>query len=240
MIRTVFIDLDDTLWATQDNNRDSLEEVYRHHKWADRAGSFDSFFEVYRPHNDRLWALYREGTITKQELTLRRFREPLEPRLGKLTDEQILKINEEFLRRSSEKKKLMPGALQLLQALKPLYRIVIVSNGFREVQTRKMESAGILPYIDATVLSEDAQANKPKKEFFAYAFSVSHTRPSEVILIGDSWDADIIGAQNAGVPAIWYNPAKLPRPTLQTLRAPIYEVGHLDEVPPLLTQLRTC
>lgn len=240
MIRTIFIDLDDTLWATQENNRDSLEEVYRLRGWEAQLGPFDEFFKLYQPHNDHLWDLYRRGAVTKHELTLRRLREPLEPGLGRLTDEQVLEINADFLARTAAKEKVVPGALELLRELKQLYRIVVVSNGFREIQTRKMASSGILPYVDVTVLSEDAESNKPNKRFFTYAFSVSHTRPSEVILIGDSWDADIIGAQNVGIPSIWFNPQGEPWPELQAPKAPIYEVADLSEIVPLLTSLRVC
>lgn len=240
MIRTVFIDLDDTLWATQENNRDSLEEIYDQEGWSERLGDFEDFFKVYQPHNDYLWDLYRQGAINKEELTLRRFREPLEPGLGPLTDEEILRVNADFLSRTAKKSKVIPGALELLSELRQLYRIVIASNGFREVQTEKMASAGILPYVDQTVLSEDARANKPKKAFFDYAFSVCRTRPSEVIMIGDSWAADIVGAQNAGIPVVWYNPRGEQRPELGTLRVPLYEVSDLREIPALLTSLRTC
>lgn len=99
-----------------------------------------------------------------------------------------------------------------------------------------MKSAGLLDYMDEVVLSEAAGASKPSPDIFRYAFSLSQSRPSEVIFIGDSWDADIIGAQNARIPSIWYNPQGLPKPS-ESYRYPIYEIKHLLEIPPLLRSL---
>lgn len=231
MIKTVFIDLDDTLWATQENNRDALEEVFQARGWGRYFDTFDAFFDKYAPYNDHVWALYRTGSITKAELTIDRFRTPLSPEI-EMTDEEILEVNTDFLSRTSRKQKVIPGAIELLRALKPLYKVVILSNGFEEVQTRKMKSAGILPYIDHTVLSEMAGANKPSKEIFNHAFSLCGARPSETIMVGDSWEADIIGAENAGIPAIWFNPNHLPTP--QELRVPLHVITSLDEIPPIL------
>lgn len=235
LIKTIFIDLDDTLWATQENNRDTLEELYHLYGWQKGYHSFEAFFEKYAPHNEHLWSEYREGKITKKELTLRRFGYPLEA-LGIHSEEDILKINEEFLSRTAKKSKTEPGAIKLLEYLYGLFQVVVVSNGFLEVQESKMRSSGILPYIHHIVLSEVAGASKPDASIFRYAFNKSQSRPGEVLLIGDSWEADIIGAQNAKIPSIWYNPMGLPRPIGQ-YRYPIYEVKHLSEVPRILRSL---
>lgn len=231
MIKNIFIDLDETLWATRENNKEALKEVYNSRKWDTYFKDFESFFAKYEPHNDHVWDLYREGAITKQELTIDRFRTPLLPEI-ELSDQEILEINTEFLERAAVKEKLLPGAIELLQDLHALYKLVIVSNGFEEVQAKKMDASGILPYIDYTILSESAGANKPSPKIFNYAFSVSKSRPAETIMIGDSWDADIIGAERAGIPAIWYNPRAIPTP--RSLKVPLHIISSLDEVMPIL------
>lgn len=231
MIKTLLIDLDDTLWATRISNRDALEEVFHAQEWDRYFESFDTFFDRYAPHNDHVWDLYRMGRITKAQLTLDRFRTPLLPEI-ELTDEEILTVNADFLSRASTKQKLIPGAIELLEELKPLYSIVILSNGFKEVQTKKMSASGLLPYIDHTVLSEMAGANKPSRRIYDYAFSISASRPSESIMIGDSWEADIVGAETVGIPAIWFNPDRIPQP--RPLRVPLHTISSLDEIPEIL------
>lgn len=234
MYKTILIDLDDTLWATQQNNKEAIHQLYLEEGWAGGYASFDHFWSVYWPSNEALWHQYRHSEITKYELTIERFRRPLEA-IQHFTEEEILRFNDRFLHLSSHKEGVVEGAIELLQYLKTLYKVVVVSNGFTEVQRRKMEVSGIAPYIDATVLSEEVGISKPYKGIFDQALSKSSTRRGEAIMIGDSWDADILGAQNAKLPSIWFNPVQLPFPK-QSLRYPVTEVARLDEIPALLRQ----
>lgn len=213
MIKAVFIDLDDTLWATRHNNTECLRELYHELDWSggDIYPTFEDFFEVYDPNNEHLWALYREGEITKHELTLKRFGDPLKP-VCNYSDEDIFKLNHRFLTMCGQKSKTIPHAIDLMKRLQKKYPTVIVSNGFVEVQYQKMKSAGLSPFIDHVVLSEQVGINKPSPIIFQKALSLVSRPPSEVVMIGDSWDADIVGALNTKIPAIWFNPNGLPMP----------------------------
>lgn len=236
IVKTLFLDLDDTLWATTRNNLNSLHEVYDARGWSDQIESFETLRDVYQPINEHLWHLYRMGEITKPELQYRRFKEPLEHFMGPLDDELLRDINREFLSRTAEKKEVIDGAMELLEELRQRYQLVVLSNGFVEVQYRKMTVAGILPYIDEVVLSEMAGVNKPSRAIFDYAFSRSHARREQTVMIGDDWESDILGASNAGIPVVWFNPRHLPRPD-DPLRIPLYEVTSLAEIPSLLRGL---
>lgn len=233
IVKTVLIDLDDTLWATTRNNQSALREVYEARGWSRWIDSFETLRDVYQPINDHLWHLYRIGEITKPELTVRRFKEPLEHFMGPLDESLLDEINRQFLSLTATKKETIPGAIELLQELRRRYRIVILSNGFMEVQHRKMTAAGILPYVDCIVLSEMAGINKPSKAIFDYALSRSRSRRSETVMIGDDWESDIQGADNAGLPAIWFNLRGQARSD-EPLRVPLYEVSELSEIPSLL------
>ena len=238
MIKTIFIDLDDTLWDTRANNKDAMRELFEMKLWGEKLGDFEGWYADYAGHNDFLWDEYRKGSISKPELILRRLREPLEPGLGAMTDEELLGLNDLFLELVGGKSKVVEGAVELLEGLKKQYRVGVLSNGFREVQTNKMRSAGLLGYFDFIVLSEDAGANKPHKAFFDYAFEISGTRPSESLMIGDSWAADIAGALGAGIPAVWFNPLMEKRPEERSeFLKPVYEIHRLSEIPPLLRTL---
>lgn len=237
MIKTILIDLDDTLWATQQNNREAIHELYDLEGWGSGYASFDEFFDRYHPNNEKLWAQYRHGQISKMELSLQRFRHPLE-RVRDFSDEEILELNERFLERTAQKSGLIEGAVELLDYLTSLFKLVIVSNGFIEVQHRKMASAGISHYFQHVVLSEDVGVSKPAKPIFDRALAVSNTRRSEALFIGDSWDADIMGAQNARISSIWFNPSRqTPETPLEQLRYPVYEVEKLTEIPQVIRPL---
>lgn len=208
MYKNLFIDLDDTLWDTFNNNKESLEEVYNEFNFESYYTSFEVFFDIYYRKNVTLWDQYRDGKIDKATLTVERFIHLLEP-TDDVSTTRALTINESFLKRSSSKTGLIPGAIELLNYLKPKYRMSILSNGFREVQSKKIFNAGLADYFSHTILSEDAGVNKPHPDIFHYALLETSFQKEETLMIGDSWEADIIGAHNAGMHQLWFNPYEI-------------------------------
>lgn len=85
------------------------------------------------------------------------------------------------------------------------YRLHLCSNGFHEVQYRKLRSSGLEKFFTTVILSEDADANKPRKEFFDYAFEKTGAKPETTIMIGDNYRTDIVGAMNADLDTILFN-----------------------------------
>lgn len=203
--KNLFIDLDDTLWDTYHNNKECLEELFVDYHWDQHYASFEAFFAIYMPNNENLWAQYRDHKIDRQTLILERFAFVLHP-LGITDRETILSVNKDFLKRTGRKTRLVPGAIELLEYLKPKYKLYILSNGFREVQANKLNNSGLAPYIEKTILSEDAGIQKPHKGIFDFALINTNSRRKETLMIGDSWEADIIGAHQSGIEQLWFNP----------------------------------
>jgi len=166
--------------------------------------NFDQFFDIYAHRNIELWELYGKGEITKEYLSKERFLYPLS-RMGVNDEELAEQIGRQYLDNLPTKTALMPHAIELLDYLtEKKYPLTIISNGFVEVQYRKMHSSGIGHYFNHVVLSEAAGALKPDKRIFEYALKLNGAKPSEAIMIGDSYAADIIGAQNAGIDSVFY------------------------------------
>ena len=105
--------------------------------------------------------------------------------------------------------RLMPHAREVLEYLKSRYRIYILSNGFAELQSRKMQSAGIAHYFDGVVLSEDIGVNKPHRAIFDHALRVAGVTADRALMIGDNYEVDIKGAHGAGIDQVFYNVAGL-------------------------------
>lgn len=223
--KSLFIDLDDTLWDTFQNNKECLEEMYTDHRWDRHYESFEAFYAIYMPNNLNLWAQYRNNEINRQTLIIERFRYILRP-MGIEDVKSTLAFNNDFLQRTTRKTKLIPGAIELLEYLRPSYRLFILSNGFREVQFKKLANSGLAPYIERMILSEDANIQKPHKEIFDFALKNTNSRRSESLMIGDSWDADITGAYNARIDQLWFNPQKQAEQGF----VPTYTVGSLQEI----------
>lgn len=204
----LFIDLDDTLWDTYNNSKECLIEIYNDYDYNKYYETFDDYYDVYMPSNHHLWGLYRNGKINKEELIVERFLVPVRE-FGIDNSDYAKKLSDDFLERTTYKTKLVDGAMELLEYLKPKYHMHILSNGFREVQYKKIENSGLKSYFDKIILSDDIGVNKPHSEFFLYALKKTNATQSEVLMIGDSWDADILGAYNSDIHQLWFNPEGL-------------------------------
>lgn len=220
--KNLFIDLDDTLWDIHRNGKECLKEIYRDYGYEKFYPTFESYYNVYMPGNHHLWSLYRQGEITKETLVVERFLQPLRE-FGIDDPEYAKQLSDDFLERTTCKTRLINGTLELLEYLQPRYKMHILSNGFREVQFKKIENSGLKPYFDKVILSEDAGINKPHPDIFTYALKNTNSRRDQTIMIGDSWDADIVGAYQSRIAQIWLNPEGLtpagfePTYTVQTL-----------------------
>jgi putative hydrolase of the HAD superfamily len=229
MYKYVFIDLDDTLWDFHANARESLIEVYDDRKLDRYFDNFDQFFRIYAKRNLELWELYGKGEVSKEYLQLERFRHPL-VQVG--VDNNVLaeQIGTQFLDILPSKTILIPYALELLDYLYPKYPLTVVSNGFVEVQYKKLKSATIGRYFSHVVLSEAAGALKPDKRIFEYALSLNNATANETIMIGDSYEADILGARNAGIDQVFLNLGHAKTKEF----IPTYEVTQLDQIHSIL------
>ena len=201
----VFIDLDDTLWDFHANAQAALEEIYDNHQLYKHFDSFEHYFTMYAKRNLELWELYGKGEITKEFLNFERFSHPL-VQVGAGNVEIAEQIGREFLEMLPTKTLLIPHAKELLDYLYPKYPLTIISNGFIEVQYKKLSSSNLEHYFTHIVLSEGAKALKPDKRIYEYAMQLNNTTASECLMIGDSYEADIVGARNAGIDQVWFNP----------------------------------
>ena len=227
--KNLFIDLDDTLWDTYHNNKECLEELYTDHHFDRYYASFEAFFAIYWPHNELLWKQYRAGEIDRQTLIIDRFRYMLRP-MGIEDTQAVLAVNNDFLRRTTTKTRLVPGAIELLEYLRPSYRLYILSNGFREVQDKKLRNSGLAPYFKRMILSEDAGIQKPHKGIFDFALINTNSRRNETLMIGDCFEADIFGACQSRIDQLWFNPQGLPPQEF----TPTYTVSSLEEIKNIL------
>lgn len=202
--KNIFFDLDDTLWNFTENAYDSFVEVYNQHRLGRYFDSFEHFYTLYKECNTRLWVEYGNGKITKEELNNQRFYYPLE-KVGVFDVQLSQSYAADFFKLIPTKKKLLPNAVELLDYLAPKYRLFILSNGFKELQYEKMRSAGIDHYFGKVILSDDILVHKPAPEIFHFALSSTQSLVTNSIMIGDSWEADIVGAKGVDMDHVYFN-----------------------------------
>lgn len=227
--KNLFIDLDDTIYDFSAASKESFMETYELLHYERFFKSFEHFYSIYEPYNLELWRIYGEGKITKEELNKRRYSHPLEA-VGIHDQELADRFCREALSRIPTKNRLIPGAIELLEYLRPKYNLYILSNGFKELQSHKMRTAGIDKYFDALILSEDIGVNKPNRELYEYALEKTGSKLEESIMIGDMFDTDIVGAANIGMEQIYFNPKGKENTTF----APTYTVSDLLEIKNIL------
>lgn len=225
--QSIFFDLDDTLWNTAANARDSFRETYHLFHLNRFFPSFESFYTIYQENNERLWADYAAGRVsTKEELNERRFSYPLK-QVGVDDPELVNEYSAYFLSVVPLKEKLIPSAREVLNELKRRkYRLFILSNGFRELQDCKMRSANIHSYFEKVVLSDDIGVLKPNPLLYYFALSATQSELRTSIMIGDNFNTDITGAYKVGMDQVFFNPGCKEDLSFK----PTYEIKDLKEI----------
>lgn len=205
-IKTVFVDLDDTIWWFTENSKVALRHVYDKFGLSAYSPEYENFRDIYAAKNLELWDLYHYGKIDKEYLVTERYRYTLE-QIGVTGDIDKLakEIDDEYLFFLSSMGTLVPGAKDLLEYMVKKYDVNILSNGFQEVQLRKLRSSGIERFIHHLVLSDDCGITKPLRGIFDYALERTGATAETTVMIGDNYDADVQGAKNAGWKTILFN-----------------------------------
>ncbi len=197
--KIVLLDLDNTIIDFNECARHSIMNIFE-------ELCFDyteKVFETFICENVKIWKRLEKGEITKAYLRANRWNIILD-KLGIDYDGTI--IEEKFENGVAQGAYAVKGAYELLDYLYPKYELYIVSNGFRYVQESRLKIGDFRKYFKDIFLSEDIGIQKPAKEFFDYCFEkIGSPEKEEVILIGDSLSADIIGGLNYGIDSVWFN-----------------------------------
>lgn len=226
MYKHLFFDLDHTLWDFEANARATLQELHLKHELKKRGiTDFDLFHKTYLAHNERLWEKYRNGAIRQEELRYKRMWLTLVD--FKVVDENLTReISTRFLDLLPTRTLLFPYAKEILQYLADKkYVLHLITNGFDTVQHSKLQHAGLTGYFTEIITSECSNSLKPNKEIFEFAFERCCATPEECIMIGDSYEADIVGAMNAGIDQVHVNFDNKPTP-----QKPTYTIHALKEL----------
>jgi putative hydrolase of the HAD superfamily len=205
--KDLFIDFDDTLYDTYGNAVIALRETFDYFQLKRYFSDPQLFYDSYWEANIDLWSRYSRGEITRDNLIVERFRRPLSEGKGiEVTKEFCLEVSDRFLDFCSNKPGVVDGAHEVMDYLKKKgYRMHMTSNGFHEVQYKKLAACGLKDYFDNIILSEDAKYNKPSKAYFDYALKIAGAQSDSVLMIGDNLNTDILGALHAGLDAMLFN-----------------------------------
>jgi putative hydrolase of the HAD superfamily len=201
-IKHVFFDLDHTLWDFETNSAKTFEKIFKLHKV---EMNLDKFLIDYKKINFEYWRLFRNDLVTKEELRYKRLKDTFDILKFPISDELINCLSDDYINYLSTFNFVFEGTIEILEYLKPKYTLHIITNGFSEVQSKKMKNSKLDVYFDQIITSESVGVKKPNPVIFEYALSQANARIEESVMIGDSWEADIMGAKNVGMKPIFCN-----------------------------------
>jgi len=133
-------------------------------------------------------------------------------------------LSEQYLIYLPKYNHLFDGAILILDYLKPKYNLHIITNGFAEIQGNKLNNSYITHYFKTITNSEMAGVKKPNSLIFDYALDLAKAKKENSIMIGDCIEADVKGALDAGLDAIFFNESNAP------VTENIKQINHLLEL----------
>ena len=225
MIKTVFVDIDNTLLDFDKCAKSSMFSGLQTAGLDYKEGLFETFKTV----NDRLWIDIEKGVISTEYLLLHRWNLIFEKTGIAFDGVEFEKLFRKGLEESHE---CVEGAEELLKYLSGKYTVCAASNGPYEQQVKRLSDASLSYYISHMFISEEIGYKKPDKNFFSTCFSrLGDVTPAETVMIGDSLSADIVGGGNYGMKTCWFDHGK----TGETMGVtPDCSVDNLAEIKKLL------
>ena len=226
----IIFDLDHTLWDFDRNSRETLDVLFKEYSLKKALStSFSDFLNEYYKVTNALWKQYDKKEISKAEL--RNLRLPLVFKAFNFINQELAKeIENKYLSICPHKPHLIDGAIEVLEYLKlqntPLH---LLTNGFKEIQFKKIRASKIEHYFKSITTSECSGFSKPDKRAYFFALDQLEVQPEECLMIGDNLVSDIQGSLAIGMKNIFFNPDRIAHN-----ESPTFEISSLREIKGLI------
>lgn len=194
--KMILLDIDDTIFDFQAGNRNAVAELM-----AELGLSSPTVFDEYQAINHACWEALERGEMNQETLHVERFRRFL---ASKNRADDPKTVADRFAELLGRQAIYLPGAENLVKTLSEHMPVVILTNGITVIQKSRMARASIRRWISRMVISQEVGAAKPDPRIFEIA--LDGVDPSDALMIGDSAQSDMLGANRAGVDACWFNP----------------------------------
>lgn len=218
----ILFDADETLFSF--NSYHGLKAMFAPYGIDFSLDDYEAFQAVNKP----LWVAYQNNEITAQDIQMRRF-----AKLSAQTGVEPLQLNQMLMAEMAVVSQPLAGVREMLEALYGKVKMGIITNGFTDLQQRRLENTETTKYFDIVVVSEQIGVAKPDRQVFDYAFSLMDCEDkTRILMVGDTLASDILGGNNAGIDTCWFNHAQAKN---DTKIRPTYEIQHINELLPIVT-----
>ncbi|MDK2951704.1 MAG: 2-haloacid dehalogenase [Kosmotogales bacterium] len=205
-MKIVYFDLDNTILDFDKCEREALKDLMIHYNLEFSDDHLSSYSEI----NKKCWQDYERGLLSKEKLREERFK--IFFRSKNIEIKNNMNPAKDYLEFLKEKSYFIPGAERLLKKLKEKnHKMACLTNGIKEVQSRRTKKANLDEYFDFILTSEEIGKPKPDPLIFERASEISGIELKDSLYIGDSLSSDFLGAENAGVEFIlfWNKPLSI-------------------------------
>lgn len=201
-IKHLFFDLDHTLWDFDKNSALTFAKIFElNHVNLDVL----QFLSIYEPVNLNYWKLYRNSEIDQEQLRYGRLKDTFDGMDLAVNDALIHLLSDDYITYLTTFNHLFEDTLEILDYLLPNYELHIITNGFAVAQQKKIQGSNLSSYFKTITNAEMAGVKKPNPLIFDYALKAANAKPEESLMIGDSYEADVLGAIQVGLDAIFFN-----------------------------------
>ena len=207
-VTDVFFDVDHTLWDFEKNSALTFKKIL---KYCDVEVSLNDFLKVYKPINFECWKRYREEKITQKELRYQRFSRTFKGLNIQVSDQLIDQLSKAYIEHLSSNTHVFKHTFEILDYLKPKYKLHIITKGPQAVQDKKLKKSKLYSYFDQVINSEMAGVKKPNRHIFNLALKLANTQAKYSVMVGDNTEADILGAKAVGFKTIHFNSNEEPK-----------------------------
>jgi putative hydrolase of the HAD superfamily len=201
-IQHIFFDLDHTLWDFDKNSKLAFARMFHLHRI---TLDLEEFITVYEPINFQYWKLYREEKVSKQQLRRGRFLEAFQVFGIHFNETDLDVLATSYIEELPKDNHLFDGVKDVLRYLESRYQLHIITNGFQEVQHLKLNNSGISSFFRTVTTSEEVGLKKPNPVIFQKALEKAAAEAHLSVMVGDTFEADILGAEAVGMETLFFN-----------------------------------
>lgn len=222
----VLFDLDDTLFDHDHSSRVALWSLREEHAALEKM-PWEELRERYSRLLEEIHVRMLDGELTLREARRERFRRLFSDLGEEAGDAVVQRAVECYAKAYRESWRLVPGTEDVLPEVGARSKVVVVTNNLLDEQVDKLETLGISGYVDALVASEEVGISKPDSGIFRVALERIGCPAEAAVMVGDSWENDVLGARAAGIRAVWLNRRGVTIPD-RALASEIRDLGSLS------------
>lgn len=222
----LLFDLDETIYDHQYSSLSGLKAIAKQFPiWQNH--SLELLENIYFKELHSIYLKVIDGHISDEEAHIIRLQKLAEQCQLQFSMAEYETMVQTYVNTSRKEKRPIPNAPETVLQLKNLgFTIAIITNGATDHQKQKIKLCGIDEHIDFALISEEIGIRKPSKDIFEKALELSNSKPEQALMVGDSWDSDILGAQAAKIQPIWVNRGRHQNLDPQN----VVEISHINQL----------